>query len=95
MSAVQRPKSVVVTGASTGIGLGTVRILIDKGYRVFGSVRKQDDADRLREEFGEDFTPLQFDVCDANAIRAGAAKVNVRVVGLAQVKVILLWFQNK
>ena len=85
MAPVQRPKCVVVTGASTGIGLGTVRILIDKGYHVFGSVRKETDADRLQEEFGEDFSPLLFDVCDANAIRAGAAKVNVEFVGLAKV----------
>ncbi|MEM8863213.1 MAG: oxidoreductase, partial [Chloroflexota bacterium] len=32
-------KFVVVTGASTGIGLDTSRLLIDKGFNVFGSVR--------------------------------------------------------
>jgi NAD(P)-dependent dehydrogenase (short-subunit alcohol dehydrogenase family) len=33
-------KSVVVTGASTGIGWGCVKVLIEGGFRVFGSVRK-------------------------------------------------------
>ena len=32
-------KSVVVTGVSTGIGWGIVKILTAKGVRVFGSVR--------------------------------------------------------
>lgn len=41
-----RMKSVVVTGSSTGIGWGTAKVLVKKGFRIFGSVRKQ--ADRLR-----------------------------------------------
>ena len=45
-------KDVVVTGVSTGIGHGTTKVLISKGFRVFGSVRKQADADRLQSEFG-------------------------------------------
>ncbi len=39
-------KSVVVTGASTGIGWGTVKVLTQKGFHVFGSVRKAKDVDR-------------------------------------------------
>jgi NADP-dependent 3-hydroxy acid dehydrogenase YdfG len=34
-------QSVVITGASTGIGHASAKFLLDKGYRVFGSVRKQ------------------------------------------------------
>ena len=44
-------KSVVITGASTGIGWATAKLLLAKGYRVFGSVRKLADADRLQGEF--------------------------------------------
>ena len=68
-------KSVVVTGASTGIGWGCVKILVKKSFKVFGSVRKQADADRLSKEFGSRFTPLLFDITDAAAVNAGAAKV--------------------
>jgi NAD(P)-dependent dehydrogenase (short-subunit alcohol dehydrogenase family) len=68
-------KNVVVTGASTGIGWACVKVLIGKGFRVFGSVRKQDDADRLSKEFGPNFVPLIFDVTDEKAVYAGAAKV--------------------
>jgi short-subunit dehydrogenase len=35
-------RSVVVTGASTGIGHGAAKILIDRVFRVFGSVRTPD-----------------------------------------------------
>jgi NAD(P)-dependent dehydrogenase (short-subunit alcohol dehydrogenase family) len=55
-------KDVVVTGVSTGIGWGTTKVLVSKGFRVFGSVRKQADADRLQREFGNGFVPLMMDV---------------------------------
>jgi NAD(P)-dependent dehydrogenase (short-subunit alcohol dehydrogenase family) len=41
-------KDAVVTGVSTGIGWGTTKVLVSKGFRVFGSVRKQADANRLQ-----------------------------------------------
>src|SRR5436305_4431115 len=65
-------RSIVVTGASTGIGWGCVKVLTGKSFHVFGSVRKQADADRLKAEFGARFTPLLFDVTDAAAVNRGA-----------------------
>jgi NADP-dependent 3-hydroxy acid dehydrogenase YdfG len=64
-------KSVVITGVSSGIGLGATRVLVQEGYRVFGSVRRQADADRLRQELGERFTPLLSDVTDVAAVLGG------------------------
>jgi NAD(P)-dependent dehydrogenase (short-subunit alcohol dehydrogenase family) len=66
---------VVITGASTGIGRATAKLLLDRGFRVFGSVRKPADADRLGSEFGANFTSLLFDVTDEAAVLAGARKV--------------------
>jgi NAD(P)-dependent dehydrogenase (short-subunit alcohol dehydrogenase family) len=74
-------KSVVVTGASTGIGWATAKLLLDKGFRVFGSVRKQADADRLKGEFGANFTPLIFDVTDEPAVLAAAREVRAALNG--------------
>jgi NAD(P)-dependent dehydrogenase (short-subunit alcohol dehydrogenase family) len=65
-------RSVVVTGASTGIGWGCVKVLTSKAFHVFGSVRKEADAHRLKAEFGARFTPLLFDVTDAAAVNRGA-----------------------
>jgi NAD(P)-dependent dehydrogenase (short-subunit alcohol dehydrogenase family) len=76
-------KSVVITGASTGIGWATAKLLLTRGFRVFGSVRKQADADRLRGEFGANFTPLLFDVTDETAARAAASEVRAALGGEA------------
>lgn len=74
-------KSVVVTGASTGIGWGAAKILIQNGYRVFGSVRKKEDAERLRAELGVGFHPLIFDVTDEKAVHAAADEVREMLNG--------------
>jgi NAD(P)-dependent dehydrogenase (short-subunit alcohol dehydrogenase family) len=74
-------QSVVVTGASTGIGHATAKLLLDKGFKVFGSVRKQGDADRLKSEFSADFTPLLFDVTDEAAVLAAARDVRASLHG--------------
>ena len=74
-------KTVVVTGASTGIGWGCVKVLIAAGSRVFGSVRKQADGDRLSAAFGPNFTPLLFDVTDEAAVAAGARQVEAALGG--------------
>lgn len=74
-------RSVVITGASTGIGWATTKLLLDRGFRVFGSVRKQSDADRLTTEFGANFTPLLFDVTDEAAVLAAAREVRKALGG--------------
>jgi hypothetical protein len=74
-------RSVVITGASTGIGWATAKLLLDRGFRVFGSVRKQADADRLKGEFGANFTALLFDVTDEAAVRAAAREVRTELRG--------------
>ena len=75
------PKSVVVTGASTGIGWGCAKVLVRKGFHVFGSVRKVEDAQRLSKEFGAAFTPLTFDVTDPAAVKAAADQVRQALNG--------------
>ena len=74
-------QSVVITGASTGIGWASAKLLLERGFRVFGSVRKQADADRLKSEFGANFTPLLFDVTDEAAVLAAARTVRAALNG--------------
>lgn len=68
-------KSAVVTGASTGIGRAIAETLIGAGWRVFGSVRKEEDAASLQAALGENYTPLLFDVTDPDAIASAASDV--------------------
>ncbi len=72
----------VVTGVSSGIGLGTARVLVAHGYRVFGSVRKPEDAKRLSSELGGSFTPLLFDVTNEKAVKDSAAAVREKLEGV-------------
>lgn len=68
-------KNILITGVSTGIGYGTAQEFINRGYRVFGSVRKQADADKLSSAWGNSFVPLIFDVTNQEDVDKAAAKV--------------------
>ena len=72
-------KFILVTGVSTGIGYDLSKEFISKGYHVFGSVRKQPDADRVKKELGDQFTPLLFDVTDHAAIKSSVKLVEEMV----------------
>ncbi|MFL5929387.1 MAG: SDR family oxidoreductase [Gaiellaceae bacterium] len=61
--------TVVVTGASTGIGRATAERLRDRGWLVYGSVRHAGDAPDGTSE-------LVFDVTDGAAIGRAAATVD-------------------
>jgi NAD(P)-dependent dehydrogenase (short-subunit alcohol dehydrogenase family) len=85
--------SVVITGVSTGIGWSAAKVLAGKGFRVFGSVRKAADAERLTGELGANFVPLLFDVTDEQAVLAAARKVREalggeRLAGLMDINVM-------
>jgi NAD(P)-dependent dehydrogenase (short-subunit alcohol dehydrogenase family) len=73
--------SVVITGASTGIGAATARELASRGFRVFAGVRKAADAESLKSVSPE-IVPLLLDVTDAAQIAAAADCVG-RTVGAA------------
>ena len=68
-------KTVVVTGASSGIGHATVARLAHSGWNVFPVVRKQEDAESLQREFGPQVSPLIFDITDRDSITAAADKL--------------------
>jgi NAD(P)-dependent dehydrogenase (short-subunit alcohol dehydrogenase family) len=70
------PRAVVVTGASTGIGRATVLELVGAGFRVFGTVRREADAESLRQQFPELVTPLIMDLLDEDSVRAAGEVVN-------------------
>ena len=72
-------RAVLVTGASSGIGQASSLRLAASGWRVFGGVRSEEDAERLREHGVE---PLQLDVTDSATIAAAAGVVGGELHGL-------------
>ena len=57
-------KNIVITGVSTGIGYAAALRLSKAGHRIFGSVRREVDAKRVKSELGENYYSLIFDVTD-------------------------------
>ncbi len=72
--------TVVVTGASTGIGRACALHLAARGFDVLAGVRRDEDGDRLREAAGSNggLTPVRLDVTDADSVRAAADVVEER-----------------
>ena len=64
--------SVLITGASTGIGAACALALDQRGYRVFAGVRRAVDGEALQEHASAQFTPLLLDVTDATSIAEAA-----------------------
>jgi NAD(P)-dependent dehydrogenase (short-subunit alcohol dehydrogenase family) len=75
-------KTVLVTGASSGIGRATVRRLDAAGWKVFAGVRKEEDAAALRSESSPLLEPLLLDVLDPDAISAAAERIGGEPDGL-------------
>lgn len=68
-------KTVMITGASTGIGYAAAAMLSNKGWLVFAGVRKSADADRLSAQLGEAVTPVMCDVTDDASVKAAGETV--------------------
>lgn len=73
-------KSVVITGASTGIGAAAAKYLADHGWRVFAGVRKDADGDQLRE-LSAGIEPLQLDVTKSGDLEAAVTTIAERLSG--------------
>ncbi len=74
-------RSVLVTGASTGIGRATALRLDGAGWRVFAGFRDPADGESLRAEGSERIVPLRLDVTEPDQIAAAAARVEEEAEG--------------
>lgn len=61
-------RSVLISGASTGIGRATALRLDRSGWRVFAGVRKEADGESLRSQGSERMTPVMLDVAQPRTI---------------------------
>ncbi len=70
--------TVLITGASTGIGRASALRLAGSGWTVLAGVRKAADGESLRAAGGERIVPIELDVTDAAQIAAASAAVDER-----------------
>ena len=73
-------RNAIVTGASSGIGEATVRLLVREGFAVTAVARREDRLERLAHELSV-VTPLPVDLTAAEAPSQVAAAVDERLHG--------------
>ncbi|WP_223799598.1 SDR family oxidoreductase [Sphingomonas nostoxanthinifaciens] len=72
----------VVTGASSGIGVATARLLVEEGVSVVLAARRADKIAALAAELGDKAVAITADVGDAGQVDALFAQVRERFGGL-------------
>lgn len=72
------PRSILITGCSSGIGYDAAHGLAKRGWRVFATCRAEADCERLRREGLESF---RLDYDDEESIAAAVAEVVTRTGG--------------
>lgn len=61
-------KTVLITGATAGIGAASARLFAGHGWKVVGTGRRGDRLRALQEELGPAFLPLELDMRDIDAL---------------------------
>ncbi len=72
-------RSVLVTGASSGIGNATVLRLAQRGWRVFAAVRKEADANAIDARELKNIEAVLLDVSDRRSIQSAALEIKARL----------------
>jgi NAD(P)-dependent dehydrogenase (short-subunit alcohol dehydrogenase family) len=76
---------VLITGASSGIGLATAQLLTVKGYQVVGTCRNPDQArQRIERECGVplSFALVEMELTDPDSVDKGFAQAEARLGGI-------------
>jgi NAD(P)-dependent dehydrogenase (short-subunit alcohol dehydrogenase family) len=75
-------RSVLISGASTGIGEACALRLADRGWHVFAGVRRDEDGRRLTAAATGILEPVMLDVTDAASIAEALGQVGDRLTAV-------------
>lgn len=75
------PKSILISGASTGIGNALSLALDRQGYQIFAGVRNPEDAEALRSQASPQLTPVMLDVTISDMISAACQAMSDKTGG--------------
>ena len=82
MNAERGTQTVLITGATDGLGKAAALLLAERGYRVFAagrSAEKRGQLDALGKEKKLPLESLEMDVCDDNSVKTAVASIYQRV----------------
>lgn len=74
--------TVLVTGASSGIGEAICKLLVSEQYRVIGAARNINRLQALAEQLGDLFHALELDVTDAESVENIAKQLPTEWAGI-------------
>jgi len=63
-------KTILITGATAGIGEASARKFAAGGWKVIGTGRRADRLKDLADQLGESFLPLEIDMRDLDSVRS-------------------------
>lgn len=64
-------KNVLLTGVSKGLGIETARLLLEKGYIVYGISRSEtNELLRLKEIFPQNLRTIKYDLSNAKSVKS-------------------------
>lgn len=72
-------RKVLITGASSGTGLGLSDKFISEGYQVVGTVRTHEKATELQSRFGKALVPMVFDVTKPDQVKSASKELKHRL----------------
>lgn len=81
MKTLDNKRSVVITGAGSGIGNACARLLGKAGWNVFAGVRTQADVDRMKQDPPQNTFPIQIDITSSESLQRAAKIVTERLDG--------------
>ncbi len=80
--------SILVTGASTGIGEACALHFDRLGWQVFAGVRREEDGERLRGKANGQLNPVGMDVADQESVERGVEEINATLNGVGLTAVV-------
>jgi NADP-dependent 3-hydroxy acid dehydrogenase YdfG len=75
-------KTLVVTGASSGVGLEISKLFVNNGWSVIGLARNLDNLELIKSELGEQFIPLRVDVSLSDSVKNAFDYIHTRFVSI-------------
>lgn len=69
---MEQKSTVVITGASSGVGLNAAKALVDKGWHVIMACRNLDKTRRAAQDIGmaeDSYTPIHLDLASLASVR--------------------------
>jgi serine 3-dehydrogenase len=66
-------KTILITGATAGIGEATARRFAAAGWKVIGTGRRAERLKAIADELGDAFLPLEIDMLDLEAVQSLAS----------------------